>query len=239
MSVKRGKGQTDAARAKTITELQKLIKRAKRCRRKNPRKVSIEALQSMLDRVTSPRMDLALAVMRSAAAERSAPLTVEERLDALEQWKVATDARLFVIEQITSLLKVITAVDGTKHLMTLCRLGVCTSFWLEKAIGEGAGLSVGAVDPFAVYGEIDEVWCRTRPSVAGYFSNCAVNPYGQQNIAIVGNACNSGAGNYGAVLSMDTAGRGYKLRLEGIELLGDYNAFFIGKDGQNPLRVYP
>lgn len=224
-----GRGLTAAtakAKADTIQKLEALITRTRRSRRKEPRKVSVEALQLMLAHVRAH--GVLVPVSRAAVAK----MTVDERLTAIE-------ARLDAIELITKLLKRITAVDGTNHLMTLCRLGICTSFWLEKEIGEGAGLSVGAVDPFAIYGEVDEVWCRTRPSIAIYGSVCCGNPFGQQNIALVGNACNSGAGNYGLVLSMDVVGRGYKMRVEGIELMGDFGHFYIGNEGANPTLVHP
>lgn len=157
-------------------------------------------------------------------------MTHEQRITELE-------TRLAEAEKVTTLFVVGVSDDGqVPYLMTLCRLGVCTNFWMKKPLGEGAALSIGAEDRFALYAEIDTSKCQTNPSVAVFASVVGQQLYGQPHIAFLGAAANA-PDNHGLFLSF-SGDKAISIREEGWELRG-YVQYFMGKIDGVIKKIWP
>ena len=154
-------------------------------------------------------------------------MTVEERITALEALTQDIHRNTFT-DPATG-----TPIPG---LQINARVGVFTNFWMNQPIGQGAALSIGtAIDRYAVYAEIDGISCPDHPSVAVFASNVAPNA-GQDNHAIEG-VVGNGRANYGLALTLPQ--RTIRWRTEGLELLGDYAEFFVGKVGGVIRQLWP
>lgn len=157
-------------------------------------------------------------------------MTHEQRITELE-------TRLAEAEQVTKLFVVGVSDDGqVPYLMTLCRMGICTSFWMKKPLGQGAAFSVGAKDRFAGYFEIDEDFCPDNPSV-GVFASVVGQPINTQpHIAFLGAAANARE-NHGLFLSFSND-KAVSIREEGWELRG-YVQYFMGKIDGAIKKLWP
>lgn len=181
-------------------------------------------------RKTSPE---ALAFIINHMQQRGQPKAASRDVVTLE----ALAARLAVCENITELFLRTESVDGVPGLMTLVPMGVMTNYWLLQALMDMVGLSIGiGIGWCAVYGEIDTVTNPNRPSVAGYFANCAVNPFGQPNHAIEGVAANSPK-NRGLTLTLGD--KVLIIRPEGVELQGNWSTVQMGKIGGLVKQLWP
>ena len=172
-------------------------------------------------------------------------MTVEERLTARIRPAVALLAALFLgfvaatwtagaqsdleprvaaLEQKTQDLNRYTFHDSNigvdiPALQINARVGLSTNYWMNKPLGEGAALSIGAEDRFALYAEIDNNGF-TYPSIAIY--GAAVSPNGvEPNVGLAAIAANSVI-NYNII-----SGNNLALRPEGIHVL-DGKPLFIG-----------
>ncbi len=156
-------------------------------------------------------------------------MTIEKRLAAVEQRLAALEARTAAAERITGMFKRGLSEDGlVPYLMLDGRLGIFTEFWSKKPWGQGAAFSVGCgADRFAGYFEIDEQSCPDNPSVA-VFASCVPQPqFGQPHIAFLGVAANATENRALSLSFGDT--REVVFRAEGMQLLGAFTSFLIGK----------
>lgn len=163
-------------------------------------------------------------------------MTIEERLDAIE-------AKLRFIRIIEHQDPAYGTIYG--WMFAGCRVGVNTSYWMQKDRGQGAGFSLGTdFDRFGVYVEMEgQQVCPDNPTVGLYVANLAQGP--QPNHGIVTSAGGSPT-SVGLVTSPnllvamdDGSGRGYLHRLEGIQVVGDISAVHIGKTMADAKKMWP
>lgn len=148
-------------------------------------------------------------------------MTIEERLSALEA-KTQDIHRDVWVDTVTGL--------SIPYIQLNARLGIFTNFWSRKNVGQGAGLSVGTnIDRFAGYFEIDEQTCPDHPSVGVFGSVVPSATYPQPFIGVQGASGNSTVANYGILVSMGS--KVAAIREEGLELIGSWFTFVIGKIG--------
>lgn len=88
-------------------------------------------------------------------------------------------------------------IDTDDNVLLPRRLGVQTEFWVRKPELEGAAVSVGTIDRFAMYIENAVGRERKHPdAVAGYYSTVGAGS-GGRNIGLIALAANNPKGNIG------------------------------------------